>query len=158
MKLKKKKTKNTSMYLREKWKENLFSSSSTLLQFFFIQDIDDSPASPISLKRSASLSCSRCLFLGIYLHMHSVDSFTGKADWPQERWRGCLLRSEAAEAPPLSAGLHSDGSEDHLAGFSPSCLSVSFKCLQTMWVLKTVLTGYASIALLSLGYRDFSYK
>lgn len=56
------------MYLREKWKENLFSSSSTLLQFFFIQDIDDSPVSPISLKRSASLSCSRCLFLGIYLH------------------------------------------------------------------------------------------
>lgn len=56
------------MYLREKWKENLFSSSSTLLQFFFIQDIDDSPVSPISLKRSASLSCSRCLFLGIYLY------------------------------------------------------------------------------------------
>lgn len=56
------------MYLRGKWEENLFSSSSTLLQFFFIQDTNDSPASPISLKRSSSLSCSRCLFFGIYLH------------------------------------------------------------------------------------------
>lgn len=56
------------MFLRGKWEENLFSSSSTLLQCFFIQDRDDSPASPISLKRSASLSCSGCLFLGIYLH------------------------------------------------------------------------------------------
>ena len=71
------------MCLRKKWEEILFGSSSTLLQFFFIQDVDDSPASPISLEGSASLSRSRRPFLGIYLHSvgpseaHSQAGLTG---------------------------------------------------------------------------------
>ena len=116
------------MCLRKKWEENLFGSSSTLLQFFFIQDVDDSPASPISREGSASLYRSRHPFLGIYLH--SVGP------------------SEAHS----QAGLTGLGRDGGAASLCP------YKCLQTTWVLKTVLTGYASITLLLLGYRDFSYE